>query len=276
VAVGEYVPEVRTLPLAKKRQALDYVHKSNQLGSAIDVKDYELAEQLVKEIRQVARDFDHSKPTAAIETAKSLAGVHLEKARNAAIRGDNVTLEAELTEASAIWPRNPELAAFTRTVFKESNGMSKAVAEFDMLAGQKNFRQIFNDRARFLTALSLHGDKEKQKLLEEVLNSVQTIDLAINQANALARQTNFPGAWESVEKLAAQYPDDLKLTQARADLTSQAADFVRTLRGAQDLERKDQVGASLAWYLKAQKLYPQSELAGDGVNRLVKKILPAG
>ena len=39
----------------------------------------------------------------------------------------------------------------------------------------------------------------------------------------------------------------------RADLTTQAADFVRTLRSAQELEKKDQVGSSLAWYLKAQE-----------------------
>jgi hypothetical protein len=42
------------------------------------------------------------------------------------------------------------------------------------------------------------------------------------------------------------------------------------------LEKKDQTGSSLAWYLKAKKLYPGSEFAGDGVNRLVKKILPEG
>jgi hypothetical protein len=70
------------------------------------------------------------------------------------------------------------------------------------------------------------------------------------------------------------FPEDNKLSQTRANLTTQASDFVRTLRGAQDLEKRDQVGSSLAWYLKARKIYPGSEFAGDGIDRLVKKILP--
>ena len=77
-----------------------------------------------------------------------------------------------------------------------------------------------------------------------------------------------------MEKIAGEYPDDTKLSQTRADLTVKASDFVRTLQGAQELEKKDQVGSGLAWYLKAQKLYPQSDFAKDGVDRLVKKILP--
>ena len=62
--------------------------------------------------------------------------------------------------------------------------------------------------------------------------------------------------------------------ELRANLTTEAADFVRTLRTAQDLEQKDQIGSSLAWYLKAQKIYPASEFAQDGITRLVKKVLP--
>jgi hypothetical protein len=91
----------------------------------------------------------------------------------------------------------------------------------------------------------------------------------------MAKQSNYAGAWESVERAFAQFPDDSRLNQARANYTTQAAEFVRTLRNAQDLEKRDQVGSSLAWYLKAQSVYPASEFAGDGVERLVAKVLPA-
>jgi hypothetical protein len=50
---------------------------------------------------------------------------------------------------------------------------------------------------------------------------------------------------------------------------------VRTIRDAQDLEKKDQLGSSLALFLKARKMYPGSNYANDGVDRLVKRILPA-
>jgi hypothetical protein len=102
------------------------------------------------------------------------------------------------------------------------------------------------------------------------------IEGAILRANEMARQSNYAGAWEGVEKIAADFPDDSKLNQVRADFTTQAADFVRTLRSAQDMEKKEQVGSSLAWFLKAQKIYPQSEYATEGIDRLVKRIVPEG
>ena len=116
---------------------------------------------------------------------------------------------------------------------------------------------------------------ERKQQLEEVLKRVQTIDMAIYRAEEMCKQKNYDGAWEGVEKTALEFPDDPKLNQMRADLTTHAADFVRTLRSAQELEKKEQIGSSLAWYLKAQKLYPGSDFAEEAVGRLKKRILPA-
>jgi ribosomal protein L18 len=253
---------------------LEFVRKTNQLISAIDVKDYTLAETLVKDLEKIAKDFDSSKPMAAIETSKQVASMHLAKARNAALKGDEVTLQAELTKATELWPRNPELKEMAHKIAGHGNVQAQAAIEFDQLLGQKNHRQIFDKRVTFISMLALDATRSKQ--LEGVLKNMQTIETALGTASAMAVQSNFAGAWESVEKIAAEFPDDTKLSQTRADLTIKASDFVRTLQGAQELERKDQVGSSLAWYLKAQKLYPQSDFAKDGVERLVKKILPQG
>jgi hypothetical protein len=76
-----------------------------------------------------------------------------------------------------------------------------------------------------------------------------------------------------VERGFSDYPDDPKLNQARAEFTTQAAEFVRSVRTAQEMERKQQLGSSLAWYLRAQQDYPNSELAQDGIARLSSKIL---
>ncbi len=74
--------------------------------------------------------------------------------------------------------------------------------------------------------------------------------------------------------LAKDFPEDTKLNQMRAELTTQASDFVSSLRRAESLEERDQTGSSLAWYLKSQQIYPQSEYAREGIDRLVKKIIP--
>jgi hypothetical protein len=129
-----------------------------------------------------------------------------------------------------------------------------------------------DDAPRFMAATVQYPDRAAQ--LKEVMESMKSVEGAIMRAEEMKRQSNFPGAWESVEKVAAQFPDDTKLNQARADLTTQASEFVRALRNAQDMEKRDMAGSALAWFLKAQKMYPASDYAQDGVERLKKLILP--
>jgi hypothetical protein len=71
-----------------------------------------------------------------------------------------------------------------------------------------------------------------------------------------------------------RYPDDSKLSQMRAELTTQAPDFVHDLREAKSYEEKKEYGSSLAWYLRSQARYPMSDLSKQGIQRVSKQILP--
>ncbi len=271
-AVGEFMPELRTLPRDDKRQALAFTQKSNQLISALEVKDYTLAEKVVHDLEGTAKDFDNSKPMAAIETAKTVSAMHLAKAKNAAVGNDRATLETELKEATEIWPRNPALSELSASIFSQADVQQKALIDFDQLLSQRNYRQIFDDQFRFIAATATSPDRQVQ--LKKVLTDIQVIEQALLQSQEIAKRGDYNGAWETVEHVFKQFPDDNKLNQARATLTTEAADFVRTLRTAQQLEDKQQYGSSLAWYLKAQKMYPPSDYASDAINRLVKQVLP--
>jgi hypothetical protein len=110
--------------------------------------------------------------------------------------------------------------------------------------------------------------------LKKILDQMQIIETAIIQAGEIEKRGDYAGAWEALEKAFKQNPDDSKLNQLRATLTMEAADFVRTLKTAEQLEQKDEIGSSLAWFLKARKIYPASEFAQNGISRLVKKVLP--
>ena len=270
--VGEYMPDIRTLPRDQKRQALLYTQKAYRLLSALDVKDYTQAESLVKELETVAKDFDSSQPMAAIETARTVSGMHLAKAKNAAMSGDKQTLEEELKQATAIWPRNPALADVSKLIFSQADVQQKALVDLDQLISQHNYRQIFEDKVRFIAATALYPDRQEK--LKKVLEDMQVIESTIIRCNEIAKRGDAAGAWENAERVFQQFPDDNKLNQLRASLTTEASDFVRSLRTAQQLEAKDQTGSSLAWYLKAQKIYPPSEFAQEGIYRLVKKVLP--
>ncbi|MGA3170958.1 MAG: hypothetical protein ABSE62_08065 [Chthoniobacteraceae bacterium] len=269
---GEYLPDIRTLPREQKRQALAFEQKSDQLLSTLEVKDYTLAQTLVDELNKTATDFDTSKATAAIETAKQISAFHIAKARNAAVSGDRATLETELTAATEIWPRNPELAKVSELIFSQSDVQEKALVDLDELMSQHNYRAIYDDKMRFMAAVAMYPDRQEQ--LGKVLDQMEQIETSMIQGEEMSKRGDYAGAWEAVEKTFEKYPDDSKLNEMRADLTTQAADFVRTLRTAQDLEQKDEIGSSLAWYLKAQKIYPDSDFAQEGIHRLTKLLLP--
>ncbi len=270
--IGEYLPDVRTLARDDKRQALAFAQATNKLISAIEVKDYALAETIVTELAGSAKDFDSSKPMAAIETAKTVSAMHIAKARNAAVSGDREVLETELRAATEIWPRNPALAEVSGQIFSQADVQGRALLDFDQLLGQKNYRQIFDDRMRFIAATAMHPERQEQ--LRQVLDNMATVEAAIIRSQEIEKRGDYAGAWESAERAFKENPDDNKLNQLRSDLTTRAADFVRALREAQSLESKNQPGSSLAWYLKAQKEYPPSEFARDGIQRLTKEILP--
>ena len=271
-ALGEYMPSVRLLPREAKRRALEYSQKTNELLAALEVNDLTRAEKLLKEIESMAKDFDTSKPLAKIETAKTISSMHLAKARNAAVSGDKSAMEAELRSAAEIWPRNPALAEVGNTIFTQSDVQQQAMNDFDRLLSQKNHRQIYNDKLRFIAAAAMYPEKQQQ--LKDVLQGMTAVEGAILKAKEIAGRGDPAGAWESVEAAQKEFPDDTELNQLRASLTTQAADFVQTLARAETLEKQNQPGPSLAWYLQARKKYPASTFARAGIDRLSAQVLP--
>lgn len=269
--MGEYMPSVRKLSRDDKRRALEFTRKTNELLAALEVNDLTRAEELIKELSQTAKDFDTSKPLAVVETAKTVSAMHLAKAKAAATSGDRATLETELRAATEIWPRNPALAQVSGAIFSQTDVQQQALNDFDRLIAQKNYRQIFEDKVRFIAATAMYPDRQEK--LKAILDRVQSAEAALMRSTELAKRGDPAGAWESVERGFSDYPDDPKLNQARADFTTQAAEFVRSIRTAQEMERKQQVGSSLAWYLRALQDYPNSEIAREGIDRISNSIL---
>lgn len=271
-AIGEYMPSVRLLPREDKRRALAFTQKSNELIAALEVNDLTRAEKLVHDIEALAADFDSSKPLAKIETAKTISAMHLAKARNAAVSGDKKAMEDELRTAAEIWPRNPALAEVGTTIFNQSDIQQQAMNDFDRLLSQNNHRQIYNDKLRFIAAAALFPEKQKQ--LNSVLAKMAAVETAIVKAREISSRGDPSGAWESLETAHREFHDDPELNQLRADLTTQAAEFVQTLQKASSLEEKGHTGPALAWFLQARKTYPPSTFAREGIERLGNRILP--
>lgn len=267
--IGEYLPRVRRLPMSEKLKVLDFVRDSNQLLSFLEMKDYGEAEKVVVKLRAAAKDFDYAKPQAAIETARTVSDLRLTAARAAAVKGDQTAYAAEIKSAAEIWPTNPKLRELSTMVGQNSDIQAQALMDFDRLVSQRNYRQVFNDQARFLAASI--NDPARQEQLKKVLVDMNRVNMVIHGATETSRSSPA-AAWEMVEKEARQFPDDPELTRLRADLGVKASEYVSAVEHGRQHEEKRQTGSALAWYLKARRMHPPSEFAREGIKRLVEVV----
>lgn len=273
---GEYLPSVRLLGVDEKRRTLKYAQLCNRLINASNSGNIDAVSSVMADIKQVNPGFDDAEIQANIQGVKTGSSLHVAQAKLAASRGDLQIVQAEITRAAALWPNNPEVTGFSQQMAIISDKARPAVQatdDFDQLYAQKNYRRIFEEKEKYIAALS-QSTPERQQQLREVMNRMQDIEASLMRAQEIDRRGDHAGAWEGLEMAFVRYPDDPKLSQMRADLTTQAPDFVHDIREAKSLEEKGEYGSSLAWYLRSQSRYPMSDLSKQGIQRVVKQLLP--
>lgn len=280
---GEHLPEIHSFPRADRQRILDFTRAANQLLSALEVKDYTRAEELVQQLKKEAKDFDPSQPLTAIQTARNVARLHLAQARNAALTGDTAAFERELRAAAEIWPNNPELADASGEIFDQGSDRQKLLNELDALIERGDHRTIFRQSAQFMAATAPPSKgreedpaaRQRREKLGEILKKMQSIEGALQRSREILQRGDTVGAWESVQVASLEYPEDTDINRLRADLASGgAATFVRSLNKGEEMERRGEYGAALAWYLDAHRQYPASSLAQERIDALAARILP--
>ena len=277
---GEYLPSVRLLTQDEKRKTLKYAQLCNKLVNASNSGNIDVVTAVVTEMKKMNPGFDDTEIMAAVQGAKTASSLHIAQARVAASKGDLQTVQSEITRAAAVWPNNPEIQSFSTDMTKVSEKASpqvQAVSDFDQLYAQKNFRRIFDEKEKYIASIAADDSDKKttrKENLRAVLDRMQEIETSIMRSQEIARRGDFAGAWEGLEVTFGRYPDDQKLGQLRADLTTQAPYFVHDIRQAKSMEERKDYGSSLAWYLRSQSRYPMSDLSKQGIQRVVKQILP--
>jgi hypothetical protein len=272
---GEYLPSVRLLTPEEKRPALKYAQSVNRLINASNSGNIDTLSAAVAGMKEQASDFDDTEILAGIQSAKVASSMHIAQARVAAAKADLGTVQSEIARAAGIWPNNPELQNFSSDVARMSEKASpqvQALSDFDQLYGQKNFRRIFEEKEKYIAAAAQSPDHQPR--LREVLSAMQDVETALLKAGEISRHGDDAGAWEVLETASVKHPDDPKLVQVKAELTTRAPEFVHDLRQARDYEQKEEYGSALAWYLKARSRYPMSDLSREGVLRVVHVLLP--
>ena len=273
--IGEYLAPVATLELEKKRRIQIYVRGLFELYDAMQAKNYTQAKELVASLKESAKDFPSAKAESAITGYTFASNMAIQGAKAALLEGDKDKAKEEIQTAAEIWPTNPKLVEFSDLVEK-SGGIMIARNDFDRLLREQNFREIFKRQYEFAPAVK--GNTTNEDALRTVVTNILKIDTAISVARQASARGNSYAAYEALADLRSQqeYSKDPKLGEEIETIIPKVSPFVDALQRARTLEdsRRDQTGSAIAWYLKALKIYPDSEMAEEGFQRLLDKVLP--
>lgn len=262
--------EVLGLERPLKEKVADFNAKLDQMRNLIEARDFGNLEILIAQIKVSASDFDTTKPMAIVNAVKLESKMRLGKAKLAAQQGDLKLAMEEFRAAAEAWPGNPDLEDKALTFFETQDLKSQSLVEFDRLYEAGDYRAIFDKQLAFAPAIK--GDSGREEALKKALEAVKNAELASEKANVMMMNGDVFGAWETIELAAGNLPEDKKLNKLRADLAGRGAEFVSAINKARNAEGKEEVGYSLTWYVNAQRQYPASLIANDGIERLSKKL----
>jgi hypothetical protein len=199
------------------------------------------------------------------------SALHLAKAKEAAIRGDRITMNKELEEAAKIWPQNPALAEASAKMLDQLNQQVQGKEDLKKLLEQKNFKYIMDEKAKFLAVAS-----DEPALLEKLKKVLEQEGKALSwksRVEELLKRNDPYGAWEEAEQGILEHPESNDLMKLRSDAAIMCPEFVNKIQRARIATARQDPLAALAAYLDARHIYPQSLLACHGIEKLTKELL---
>lgn len=273
-ALGEYLAPVATLELEKKRKVLAYTRDLHELYGAMQARDYVRAKELSDTLKEKAKDYPSSKVDSAIAAYTLASDMAIEEAKAHLLARDSDKAAEKIRAATEIWPTNPRLNE-VRDLISNTSTVVRTRNDFDRLLHEGNYREIA--RRQYEIAPVIQGDAERLDAFQQIITNLTKIETAIGKANEFSRAGQKYAAWEQLAEIREEFPDDPKLGRELELLAPEVADFTRALSKAREFENRtqQQTGTALAWYLKARSIYPQSDMAREGVMRMAEIIMPA-
>ncbi len=277
VAIGEFMQSVTTFPTESRQRIATFWNLRKRVLSALNARDYGTCEEVAAEMKKLDVDFDDSLVMTYCAGRKRQSDLYLRNAKKAMEVGDEAKFNEEITKAATVWPRNPNLEKGV-TELEKLDSYDPIKSEFKVLIERKAYRTIADEQDRFdVVAI----DPELKEQYKEVLMLVATMDAVLNELEKVAEQDKRMGpcvAYETLldkAKTEPRFVEDPKYKTAIAEYSSLANDFVSALRDAEDCEKRREMGSALSNYYRAMTIYPKSNLATQGANRVRDIIMSA-
>ncbi len=277
LAIGEYMPSVMTFPVESRHRIAKYWGLRKRALTALNARDYGTVEEIADAMKEMDADFDDSMLRSYCAGKMRQSDLCIRNAMKALQAGNEEEFNKHITEAGVIWPRNPRLDEGAQQL-ESLDRQDPAKDEFRQLLEAREYRRIFDNQARYEVAAI---DPALRDQYRDVITLVSTIDVMLAELSTMAEHDKVMGPCVAYEKLLARqkederYAADDKFRDALHSYAVQAHDFVRALTDAAECEQRHEYGSALACYYRAQCLYPSSELAKEGAERVTDIILKA-
>ena len=275
--IGQFLPEVRTMPLEKKRRVQEFERLMFDLAAAAEVKDFAKAQEIIDKLKTTATDYNTTKAQAYVTSSTKASDMTIASAALLFSEGKTDEAKEEIKKAAEIWPTNPKIEEVMKQTGDDLLLKNRLVKDFDRLVAEKNHREIYKRKGEFLGVIGLSKDQQRQGVLEEIVAEILTIETAIAKTKEL-ESSAIPGAtfaaWEEIQNLVVKHPEDAELRIRAEELSRKASDFVSALQRASEAVRTGNTGSALSWLMKARVIYPDSKRAKDGIRRILDRVLP--
>ncbi|HTB62380.1 MAG TPA: hypothetical protein VK737_02230 [Opitutales bacterium] len=272
--LGENLPPVQEFDPAKRRVLLSIYTESTALKHMMEIHDFAGAQDKLDKIEADAKDFadaDAAPIESAIKEGEQTSNNFVYAAEQAALVGDSDRVTDSLQKATEMWPLNPEISTFSKSLRDHSNMANVGTGKFDDLLARGDDRGIFDARDEIGPAV--YQDTVRAAKFKEIVNREMQVEMSVTLAQQALKQNNGFMAWETLMNAASLEPNDPVLARTEVEVETSVAPFVAALHAADQAEKKGDLPASLNYYLQAQDIYPASQICHDAIDRLSLSIM---
>ena len=124
-------------------------------------------------------------------------------------------MNKELEEAAKVWPQNPALASATSKIIDQLDQQSQNKTELRKLIEQKNYKHIFEEKARFLASAA--DDKSLLPSLNDALKKYGASLAIASKAQEYQKRNDPFGAWETADEGLQSHPDNPELLKIKTN-----------------------------------------------------------
>ncbi len=265
-ALGEFEPALQVFDDKKKEVLKEIYKKTSTIKELADNKDWTGIEDLVSDIKKIAKDFPEREILSKVRAAKQASNMYLMAAKQAAAMGKNEEVRDSMASAMKIWPLNPALETLNAELLGMATGASLYTRKFDDNVSRGNFRNIVSEAPEY--GLAFRNDPDRASSLRDIIVRISKVDALIAQAEEFVKQGNVYFAWDILDNALKIEPGDPLLALSRSRLAPEVADYVKTVSRARQAESDKKYAAALNLYIAAQEIFPASQICRQGIERL--------